>query len=240
MDRVVADTRECEQCGTSFVPRREHARFCSATCRAAWNREHAGDLAAATSALVWSVTAMTDATQRLSQVAAADQRRGFTVIHEAVWRVTIVDATLVRHHPAAYDSVMAGQAPAQCELVEGILAGLRFVRNRIGGDGDLGEFIEPSASSPRVNEGWITGWTWRPVPEPAPASLPPGRWAWDRARHRGYQEQLAGHTAGETMGRAAAFLKLAAANAQAITDASVQAGHTIRGQTTSGRARPVK
>jgi hypothetical protein len=104
-------------------------------------------VAAAASTLVWSVTAMTDTTQRLSRVAAADQPRGFTVIHEAVWRVTIVDATLVRHHPAAYDRVMAGQAPAQRELVEGILAGLRFVRNRIGGDGDLGEFIEPAASS---------------------------------------------------------------------------------------------
>lgn len=36
----------------------------------------------------------------------------------------------------------------------------------------------------------------------------------------GYQAQLAGHTIGETFGRAAAFLKLAAASAQAITDAS--------------------
>ena len=70
---MAADTRKCEQCGTSFVPRREHDRFCSARCRAAWNREHAGDLVAAASALVWSVTAMADATQRLSRVAAADQ-----------------------------------------------------------------------------------------------------------------------------------------------------------------------
>jgi hypothetical protein len=44
--RVSAGTRQCEQCGTPFVPRREHARFCSAHCRAAWNREHIGDLAA--------------------------------------------------------------------------------------------------------------------------------------------------------------------------------------------------
>ena len=153
MDHVAAEIRKCEQCGTSFVPRREHDRFCSAPCRAAWNREHAGDLTAAASALVWSVTAMTDATQRLSRVAAADQPRGFTVISEAVWRVTIVDATLVRHHPAAYDSVMASQAPAQRELVEGTLAGLRFVRNRIGGDGDLGEIIEPGPADVRAASG---------------------------------------------------------------------------------------
>jgi hypothetical protein len=224
MDHMAADTRKCEQCGTSFVPRREHDRFCSARCRATWNREHAGDLVAAASALVWSVTAMADATQRLSRVAAADQPRGFTVVGEAVWRITIVDATLVRHHPAAYDSVMASQAPAQRELVEGTLAGLRFVRNRIGGDGDLGEIIEPGQASSR-GEDPITGWVWRQVPEQALALLPSRGRAWERARHRGYQEQLAGHAVGETLSRAAAFLTVAAANAQAITDASFQAGH---------------
>lgn len=225
MDHLAADFRKCEQCGTSFVPRHEHARFCSAPCREAWNREHAGDLAAGASALVWSVTAMTDATQRLSRVAAADQPRAFIVIGEAVWRVTIVDATLLRHHPSAYDSVMTHQTPAQRELVEGTLAGLRFVRNRIAYEGDLGEFIEPGASSPPAGEGWITAWTWRPAPEPTLASLPSGRRTWEKARHRGYQEQLAGRTIGETLSQATAFLKLAAANAQAITDASIQAGH---------------
>ena len=224
MDHVAADTRKCEQCGTSFVPRREHDRFCSARCRAAWNREHAGDLVAAASALVWSVTAMADATQRLSRVAAADQPRGFTVVSEAVWRITIVDATLVRHHPAAYDGAMATRPPAQRELVEGTLAGLRFVRNHIGGDGDLGEIIEPSQARPR-DEDPITGWVWRQVPEPTLAPLPSHGRLWERARHRGYQEQLAGHAIGETLSRAAAFLTLAAANAQAITDASFQARH---------------
>ena len=222
MDPAAADIRQCEQCGTSFVPRREHARFCSAPCREAWNRQHAGDLAAAASALAWSVTAMTDATQRLSQVTAADQPRGFTVISEAVWRVTIVDATLVRHHPAAYDRAMTSQAPAERELAEGTLAGLRFVRNRIGCDGDLGEFIQPGPAGACAAEPWVTGWTWRPVPEPASTSLPSRRAAWERARHRGYQDQLAGYTIGETLSRAAAFLALAAANAQAITDASVR------------------
>jgi hypothetical protein len=222
---MAADTRKCEQCGTSFVPRREHDRFCSAPCRAAWNREHAGDLTAAASALLWSVTAMTDATDRLSRVAAADQPRGFTVVSEAVWRITIVDATLVRHHPAAYDSAMATQPSAQREQVEGTLAGLRFVRNRIGGDGDPGEIIEPSQADVRAADRGVAGWTWRSVPEPTSTSLPSRRGAWERARHRGYQEQLAGHTIGETLGRAAAFLARAAANAQATTDASVQAGH---------------
>ena len=37
--------------------------------------------------------------------------RAFTVIGEMVWWVTIIDATLVRHHPNAYDRVLAGHVP---------------------------------------------------------------------------------------------------------------------------------
>jgi hypothetical protein len=220
----VTDIRNCEQCGTSFVPRREHARFCSARCRAAWNREHAGDLKAGASALQWSVTAMSDTAGRLPRVRAWDRPRAFAVIGEAVWWVTIVDATLVRHHPDVYDSVIARQPPAQRQLVEGTLTGLRFVRNRIGDEADLGEFIEPGETGQGTGERRITGWTWRSVPEPALASLPPRGQAWEMTRYRGYQAHLAGHTIGETFGRAAQFLKLAAANAPSITDASAHAG----------------
>ena len=39
-------------------------------------------------------------------------------ISEAVWWVTMVDATLVRHHPDAYDGVLAGQSPTERQLVE--------------------------------------------------------------------------------------------------------------------------
>jgi hypothetical protein len=220
----MADIRDCEQCGTSFVPRREHARFCSARCRAAWNREHVGDLKAGASALVWSITAMSDTTDRLTRVRAADRPRAFTVISEAVWWVTMVDATLVRHHPDAYDGVLAGQSPTERQLVEETLAGLRFVRNQIGDEADLAEFIEPGEPGHGAQRGRITGWTWRSVPEPPLGSLPPRGQAWETTRYRGYQAHLAGHTIGETFGRAAEFLKLAAANAPAITGASVQAG----------------
>jgi hypothetical protein len=213
---VVADIRNCEQCGASFVPRREHARFCSARCRAAWNREHVSDLTAGASALVWSITAMSDATGRLPRVRAWERPRAFAVIGEAVWWITIVDATLVRHHPDAYDNVMTGQTPAQRQLVEGTLTGLRFVRNQIGDEADLAEFIEPG-------EGRITGWTWKPVPEPALASLSPRGQAWEITRYQAYQAQLAGHTIGETFGRAAEFLKLAAASEPPGPDVSAHA-----------------
>jgi hypothetical protein len=219
----MADIWDCEQCGTSFVPRREHARFCSARCRAAWNREHMSDPAAGASALVWSITAMSEATGRLPRVRAWNRPRAFTVISEAVWWVTIVDATLVRHHPDAYDAVMTGQAPARRHLVEETLAGLRFVRNRIGDEADLGEFIEPGDTSPDAGQRRITGWAWRPLPEPTLGSLPPRAQAWEMTRYQAYQAQLAGHTIGEIFVRAAEFLNLAAANTPALTDTSIQA-----------------
>ena len=218
---MVTDLRDCEQCGISFVPRREHARFCSARCRAAWNRQHTDDLKAGASALQWSVTAMSDTTERLPRLRPADRQRAFAVISEAVWWVTIVDATLVRHHPHAYDDVIAGQTLAQRRLTEGTLAGLRFVRNRIGDEADLAEFIEPGAPGPRP--GRITRWAWKPVPEPALASLTPRGQAWQVTRYRAYLAHLAGHTIGDSFGRAAEFLKLAAANANSITDLSAQA-----------------
>ncbi len=221
----MADTRDCEQCGTSFVPRREHARFCSPSCRASWNHEHVGNLKAGTSALQWSITAMSDTTQRLSQVTAWNQARALAVIGEAVWWVTIVDATLVRHHPDAYDAVIAGQAPAERQLVEETLAGLRFVRNRIGDEADLADFIEPSEPAPGSANGHITGWTWKPVPEPALAPLPLRGQPWEMARYHAYQAQLAGHAIGETFTRAAEFLKLAAADTPALTGTP---GHTPR------------
>ena len=61
----VGETRDCEHCGAAFAPRREHARFCSARCRIAWNCQHITDLAAGASALEWSVTAMREVTGQL-------------------------------------------------------------------------------------------------------------------------------------------------------------------------------
>jgi hypothetical protein len=221
---VVADIRSCEQCGISFVPRREHARFCCVRCRVVWNREHMGDLKAGASALQWAIIAMSDTTDRLPQVGDRDRPRAFAVIGEAVWWVTLVDATLVRHHAGAYDTAMAGQAPPQRQLVEETLAGLRFIRNQIGGQADIGEFIEPGEAGPGTGEGCITGWRWKPVPEPALASLPRRGQMWEMTRYQAYQARLAAHTIGEVFGPAAAFLKLAAAYASSITGASAHAG----------------
>jgi len=209
----MADERGCEQCGTGFVPRREHARFCSVLCRLDWDRDHMGDPAAGASALQWSITAMTETAERLPGVGVWDRDRAFAALGEAVWWITIVDATLVRHHPATYDGVMASQAVTERRLIEGTLAGLRFVRNRIGSEADLADFIKPGAAG----KARVTGWTWMRVRTPALRSLPPRAQAWEMTRYHGYRAQLAGRTTGETFGRAVAFLTMAAADAAFVS-----------------------
>jgi hypothetical protein len=206
-----------------FTLRREHGRFCSARCRAAWNRERTGDPAVDASALQWSITAMSDTTKLLPRIAAWDRPRAFAAIEEAVWSVTIVDARLVRHHLGAYDEVMMGRTPPQRQLIEETLTGLRFVRNRIAQEVDLAEFIELRALGSGAGRGRISGWTWKAVPEPAIASLPPRAKAWEMTRYQAYQAQLADRTVEEVFGRAVAFLKQAAANATSITDNSAHA-----------------
>jgi hypothetical protein len=219
---AVADVRTCEQCGGSFEPRREHARFCSARCRVAWNREHAGGGRAEATALDWSFTAMGDVTRRLGRVRARDREHAFAVISEAVWWVTIVDGTLLRYHTGAYDTVMAGQAPAQARQIEGALAGLRFVRNRMGYHTDPADFIEPRAGQARSRGARITMWRWRSQPEPDLGSLPPRGQAWEMARYQAYQDHLAGRTIGETFEQASVFLNQVAVTAQ--SPAAVSAG----------------
>jgi hypothetical protein len=158
---------------------------------------------------------MGDAIEHLSADRLWDQAEALTVIADAVWSVTMVDAALVRLHPGAYDRMLASRSPAERRLIEETMAGLRFVRNRMGHDADLSRFVEPGTAEATAT-GSITGWTWKSVPEPELTGH--SSHAWQIARHHGYQAQLAGHTTEETFGRAATFLRLAAASTTSITD----------------------
>jgi hypothetical protein len=177
-----------------------------------------GDPAVEVSALQWSATAMSETTERFARLRAWDRPRGFALVGEGVWWVTIVDATLVRHHQEVYDGVLGGLAPAERRAIEKTLAGLRFLRNQIGNGADLAEFVESGASGPGAGAGRVTGWTWKPVAGPALASTPPRGQGWEMTRYRAYQDQLAGSTIGEVFGRAVAFLTLTAAKANPIRD----------------------
>jgi hypothetical protein len=199
----MTETRSCEQCGEEFQPRREHARFCSARCRVAWNRQHIGDPPAGEGTLGWTITAMRDTVDRLLRARTSDGPHGFAAISEAVWWVTLVDATLVRYHPDAYDAALAGHGEDERRVIEGTFGGLRFVRNWMGYHLDHSDFIKARCNGP------IAAWTWRSLPEPVLAALPARGQEWEMTRYREYQARLAGTPIGETFARAAAFLRLA-------------------------------
>ena len=202
----MAETRECEQCGVSFVPRREHARFCSARCRVAWNRQHVGDSPAEASALGWTIAAMRDTVDRLLRARTSDGPHGFAAISEAVWWITMVDATLVRYHPDVYDAALASHGPAERQVIEGTFGGLRFVRNWMGYHVDHSDFIKPSGRPGEPGVGPIAAWIWRSLPEPVLAALPARGQGWEMTRYRDYQARLAGQPVGEIFSRTADFL----------------------------------
>jgi hypothetical protein len=181
----------------------------------AWNRANSYDPAEEVSALQWSVTAMSDIASRLPKVSGLDKLRTLGMIGEAVWLVTIVDATLVRHHPEAYDRVLDDSEPAERERIEGTLAGLRFVRNRLGLDSDLSDLVRARNAGHGLSSGPVAGWDWRSAQKPELDWLSPRGQEWEMARYQAYQDELAGRTVGETFGRAASFLQQAAERATA-------------------------
>ena len=215
----MGEERSCEQCGAAFTPRREHARFCSARCRVAWNRAARSDHPPAeASALQWSITAMRDITDRLPRVTELDRPRAFAVISEAVWWVTIVDGTLVRYHPEAYDRELRRRPQAEQTLIEETLAGLRFVRNQMGHDVDHVDFIRPRGAAPGKRPGHVRDWTWNEVAAPACTSLSPRGQEWELTRFEAYRSRLADHPVGQTFRLAADFLLLAAASATQLAE----------------------
>ncbi len=202
------------------MPPREHARFCSARCRLAWNRQDAETRQIWHCALGWSAAAMREAISRLATTRTADPRQGLALVSDAVWASTIVDATLVRYYPRHYDGALGTRGPTGRRLIEETLAGLRFVRNRMGYHEDPADFVDTLGYAGR-RESAVTEWTWKHVPEPALGSLPPDARSWELSRHRAYQNQLAGRQVGDSLALAAEFLALATALAQPVsTDSS--------------------
>lgn len=199
---AVTEFRKCAQCGTPFTPMREHARFCSARCRMAWNREHAGVAATPAVAIDWSVTAMTEALGRLSVGRGWDLPRLGAAVGEAVWWITLVDATLVRYHPLDYEKALAAEGVRQ--ETEETLEGLRYVRNQLGRSVDPAEFVCPADGDSAA------GFTWRPLAEPELDVLPPRARQWEQSRYTAYQKRLAGCSVEMTFGRCTRFLTRAA------------------------------
>jgi hypothetical protein len=209
----MAEVRECAQCGTGFTPRREHARFCSAVCRIAWNRAHDGVAAAPAVAIDWSVTAMAEAVGRFERAWSWELPRAAVALSETVWWITLIDATLVRYHPRDYESAMVGQAPGGRRKIEHTLGGLRYVRNLLGYSIDPAQLIRPGPSAVHGTRG--AGWIWSPLPEPDLAGTPPDAREWELSRYHSYLARLAGRDVARTFAGCAAFLEQAAAEVSA-------------------------
>ena len=114
---------------------------------------------------------------------------------------------------------MAGQGAPRRRLIEGTLAGLRFVRNRTGDEADLADFIEPRKPAPAKGVSRAgNGGRYRTEL----ASLPPPGQAWEM-RCQAHQAHLSGHNIAERFGLAAEFLKLATAATPPVTGISAHA-----------------
>ena len=200
--------RSCAQCGAEFQPRREHARFCSARCRVTWNRKNAGGRPTGDTPLNWSVSALEDTTTRLREAKAMNLPGALALISEAVWWVTIVDATMIRYHHAPYDRALEALDPAERRLVEGTFTGLRFVRNCMGYYIDAADFIQPERDS-TGGDAPVAAWTWRQILFPLSGARQLGSKSsrtWENGRYLHYRAYLADRPVGETFNRATAFL----------------------------------
>jgi hypothetical protein len=212
--------RSCAQCGKVFEPRREHARFCSAECRVRWNREHLTDAAAEQRALEWSLAGMQDVTERLALCRPEeDGVVAFSAVAEAVWWVTIIDARLIRQYMDSYEAVLAAHDPAQRSMVEGTLAGLRYVRNQTTSETISGEFISPPTGA--KGYGVPAAWGWNHIAEPPLDHLPDDVRSWERSRYQEYEAWLAGNVVGDVFQRATGFLNLAVARVASVARALV-------------------
>jgi hypothetical protein len=114
-------------------------------------------------ALDWSVRAMHDSANRVNKIPELDPSSAFAAIGESVWWVIIASDSLRRADEAKYNRALELAPPN----LPGTLQGLKSVRNRIGHEVELVDFIEPIASRPDPGDGRITAWAWRHVPPPS-------------------------------------------------------------------------
>ena len=109
-------------------------------------------------ALFWSINAMDRARMRIHS--ARFNQEAYAAIGEAVWWVTVVDKTLEK--TAAYKRVIGNS-----QYIRDTLRGLRSVRNRIGHEVAITDFVNfkyfPMPDGGR-GKFWVT--TWKPIAPP--------------------------------------------------------------------------
>ena len=171
----MADIRERDQPGTVPRPRRDGGGRGTRT-------GSPGGQDAGKDALAWSVAAMSGALRRIGDASGADVPEAVAAATEAVWWVTVVDAAITRHCPAAYRGALAALDPAARRAVERSGPGSDSIRGQLGDSADPGDFIQPTPGAPAA------AWTWRSVPLPSPQRGT----VRDTSPYREYRTQLAG------------------------------------------------
>jgi hypothetical protein len=153
-----------------------------------------------TIAIGWSIESMNRAADRVNMVPPHDAVGAFAAIGETLWWVTLVNDTLRRRHPDAYDHALNLQTPR----VQDVIEGLRSIRHRLGHEVDLVEIIELVAARPDVyGDGRVTAWRWRAVPPPTRSD---GR---DLKGYAAYQFAVEGRNIVDTFTQALCFLRQA-------------------------------
>ncbi len=148
---------------------------------------------------------MNDTVQRLGKATGIDVPEALALVSESVWWITLVDATVVRYHEAAYDHALISLSKVARADTDGTFSGLRFVRNWMGYHADPADFIEPQYNADG-GEAPLAAWTWSPLPAPELGTVAPRGRKWELARYRDYRTFLTRKPLGDTVGAAAGFL----------------------------------
>ena len=168
-----------------------------------WNDEHAGVAAAPAAAIDWSVTAMTEAARRLSSPGPRDLPRLADAIADAVWWVTLVDATLVRYHPRNYETTLGPQRPAARDRADPRRAAVRPQPARQVRRPRRPDHAGRSRGHPARLDMAVTA-------QPDVSGLGSRARQWELSRYHAYQARLAGRDVTAAFAWCAEFLALAA------------------------------
>jgi hypothetical protein len=128
------------------------------------------------------------ATDRVNRISSLDLPKAFAAIGEAVWWITIVNDSLKHGHENEYTTAVRLTSPSPSETLDG----MRSVRNRIGHEVDLVDFVYPAATRDSSPDGRITAWAWRSVAAPTRGKRSENEHARDLKLHKAYEAALAG------------------------------------------------
>jgi hypothetical protein len=158
----------CDASGTASAEGTGRQRTGKTRCAPAWQAIECAFMLVANSVepgdgLSWSMQAIQDAMDRPNKIAATDLPRAFAAIGETLWWIIILDGTLRDRYRLQYDRAISLTSPNPTDY----LNGLRSVRNRIGHEAPLVDFLDPLAAREWSADGRVTARAWKAIEPPA-------------------------------------------------------------------------